>query len=205
MINGQEMNMALGLPIYLDGFLDGVPRRCVPYQLSDFYELSSYLQFINSDFDENFKSEESIKALYEIFSRSFCLEDNVDDVLKNVDASNFSDLIGDVKTINGVCDQICDSESSFNSDDGIDWGTSVSAVMVYSGCSIEDILKMTFPQFNRCLNEIGKRINWEYKVGTLDLVEHPDEHLSDGDHPLSPEKSRKNKKGMTMKDIQGFQ
>lgn len=213
MINGQEMNMALGLDVYLSGFSDGVPRRCYPYKMRDLNKINSYLSFINEDdFDLNFQRPESIRSIQELFSDSFRDEnglplpdDGMTALLKAVNNENFKELIKDIKTLNGFRDNSGERIMDTGDEDtGIDWETSVSAILVYTSNSVKDILEMTFPQFNDCLLEIGKKINWEYKTDTLGLVEKPDEHIGEEDHPLSKRERTSSKKRMTMKDLQGM-
>ena len=201
MINGQDLNMALGLPIYLSNFTDKKVRLCYPYKMRDLYKINNYIAFINMvDYDENFKKEESIISIRSLIEESF-KNDKLEEVLSAIDDTNFFDVMKDIKTINGLSDESGEKYIE-GSSDSIDWSTSVCSIMTYTSNSINDILDMTFTQFNDCLNAIGKKINWEYKTETISLVEDPGEYIEETDHPLAPKK--KHKKMMSMNDLDGL-
>ena len=213
MPEGGNERLNFGVDVYLSGFADGVPRRCYPYKMRDLNKINSYLSFINEDdFDLNFQRPESIRSIQELFSDSFrdenglpLSDDGMTALFKAVNNENFKELIKDIKTLNGFRDNSGERIMDTGDEDtGIDWETSVSAILVYTSNSVKDILEMTFPQFNDCLLEIGKKINWEYKTDTLSLVEKPDEHIGEEDHPLSKRERTSSKKRMTMKDLQGM-
>ena len=121
MIEGQEMNMALGLPIYITGFNDGKTRKCYPYKLKDIYKLHSYMEFINQDdFVSNLKSEDSLVCIKFLLEESFpeTLEDEGEnEILRYLDGSNFKEIIHDIEIVNGIgSDSRVTTESMDNGD-----------------------------------------------------------------------------------------
>lgn len=207
MIKGQEMNIALGLPVYVSGFSDGVPRRCFPYKLKDLYKLNSYLSFINGEnFNKNLETAESLASIKALFEESFVeyVNDNPEnEIFKFINEFNFVDIFDDIKTINGLTKEaekeIVNISGNKADVDNIDWFTSIGVVMLYTSNGIEDIQNLTLQQYNHLLQSIGKQINWEYKIQTVSLTDSPNEYISEEDHPLSSPK--KHKTMMTMEDL----
>jgi hypothetical protein len=201
MINGQELNLALGLPVYMTGFRDEKPRRCYPYKMEDFYKFNSYTAFINvDDYEENFKSDEAMASLMTLLIESFPEEKDQDALLKAVDGENYKSIIADIKKVNGVADDVGERDVE-KTGSAMSWEDSISAIPVYTANTFEDIKKMTFLQLTNCLSAVGKKINWEYKTSTINLVEDPNDYIADSDHPLS---STEKKTQMTMEDLKGL-
>lgn len=203
MINGQELNIALGNPIWITGFTDNKPRLCYPYKLKDINELQSYLQFIKLDkYEDNFLKNESIVSINMILTQSF-KDDEVSTVLAFIDKTNFKEIFTDIKTVNGIDSVTQEIPEEFKDmQGGIDWSTSINAVMTYTANSMNDVKEMTYGQFNSCLSYIGRIITWNYKVSTVGLVKEPDEYIDEDDYPLAQQ--HKKKDHMTMSDLSGF-
>lgn len=203
MIIGQELEMALGLPIEIDLFLDGEPRKCYPYKITDLYKANTYLSFFDQmDMVGNMQDENKSIAMICFLTESF-KETDVEDLLKNINTEIFPNIIEDIKFVNGIVDN--NGEKDLNSSkEAIEWTTSVNAIQAYTSNSYEDIKNMTLTQFTNLLGFIGKKINWEYKTGMLDMVAEPSEFIDPDDHPLSSKGNSKKKKHMTMEDIVGL-
>ncbi len=209
MIKGQKLSFALGEPIFLNCFNDKKIRRCYPFKLKDIYRINNYFLFINRDnYQINFKSQESIVAMTSLLKESFQDEDNIDELFNAINGDNFTEVLDDIKRVNGIYSEKTDTEKKIeslaNKDKEIDWYTSVNSIMAYTNNSIEDIKNMTLIQFNKCLSFVGKRVNWEYKISTINMVEKPEEYIDESEHPLSPTLDDDNKHKMTMDDISDF-
>ena len=208
MIEGQEMNMALGLPIYITGFNDGKTRKCYPYKLKDIYKLHSYMEFINQDdFASNLKSEDSLVCIKFLLEESFpeTLEDEGEnEILRYLDGSNFKEIIHDIEIVNGIgSDSRVTTESMDNGDkESIDWDTSISCIMTYTSNNMEDVSNLTMRQFTNIIEAVGKKITWNYKLDTITLTEDPSSFITTEDHPLKSKAKKKNV--MTMSDVTGF-
>ena len=203
MIIGQELEMALGLPIEIDSFLDGLPRKCYPYKIIDLYKANTYLSFFDhKDMAGNMQDENKTIAMICFLAESF-KDTDIEELLKNINNELFPEIICDMKFVNGIIDN--DGEKDLNkSKEAIEWATSTSAIQAYTSNTFEDIKNMTLTQFTTLLGFIGKKINWEYKSGILDLVKEPSDFIGQDEHPLSSKNSVKAKKHMTMSDVMGL-
>lgn len=204
MINGQELEMALGLPIEISTFLDGSPRKCYPYKMTDLYRANTYLSFFDQvDMVGNIQDENKSVAMVCFLSESF-KDVSVKELLENVTNELFSELIEDIKFVNGIIDS--QGEKDLNgSNEAVDWSVSVNAIQTYTANTYEDIKNMTLTQFQSLLEFVGRKINWEYKTGMLDLVAEPNDFIEPEEHPLANKARVQARKHMTMKDVLGLQ
>lgn len=202
LVKGQEMELALGLPVYIDDFIDGVPRKCFPYKLSQLSILNMYLTNIDEVDFESLQHEQLLSLTY-LLSDSF-KECELEDVVNNIDSTNYNEIISDIKYVSGISDDQGEIDIK-KSSDALSWSKSTSAIQKYTSNSHKDICDMTLRQFNSILEFIGAAINWDYKVLMVPHVKDADNFIADKDHPLSSDIIRNNgKKRMTMKDMQSF-
>lgn len=201
MIKNQEMELALGLPIELDCFLDGVPRLCYPYKIKDLRKLTWYLTFIDIESLENtISKKESAVALLSLLKDSF-VDYEQEEVLKNISESNFSELITDIKRISGL-NSFDSKDKSNDSHETLSWQKSISVIQVYTSNTIKDICEMTLNTYRSVLSAIGFKLNWDYKVETITSVKDPNNYINNSEHPLASDVINSSKKYMTMEDVQ---
>lgn len=207
----QQMEMALGLPIAISGFNDNAVRMCYPFKLYEIKLLYLYLGTIdNTDLYANFEDEMKTQSMAEMFIRCFQITENeeVDVLLHSIDKDNFAEIVSDIKTVNGIngdADNVNDIPSS-GSDSSMSWEVAVNIIPLYSATPIDKVKEMTVPQFNKTMELIAKKINYEYKQNTISMVEDPSEYISESEHPLycELENTSNDKKHITMADIQGL-
>jgi hypothetical protein len=200
-IKGQELEMALGLPIDITCFIDNLPRRCYPYVMADLYKANTYLSFFDhSDMVGNMQEEEKSVAMMCFLAESF-RDTDLEELMKNISVSGFPDLIADIKAVNGMTDANGEKDID-KTKESVEWKTSICAIQAYTSNTYEDIRNMTLTQFSNLLNYIGKKINWEYKTGIIDMVSEPNKFIDPGEHPLANSgKAPVKKDHMTMKDV----
>ena len=196
------MELALGLPVYLDTFIDGMPRKCYPYKLSQLSTLNMYLSaFEEFEFEE--LGQDQLAPLVYLLTDSF-KDCEVEDVVKNINSTNFSELISDIKNVSGISDDGKEIDIK-KSAESLSWSKSTSAIQCYTANTYKDICDMTIRQFNALLEEVGVVVNWAYKTTMLPHVTDGNKFLTEKDHPLSSDVSRNGgKKRMTMKDMDSF-
>lgn len=201
MITGQTMEMALGLPVLVDSFGDRVPRYCFPFTIQNLSRIITYLGLIDPDsLLENIKDEERLEFLLRLLSESF-QKNEPEDVLKNITEERFPELIQDIKLINGVSDK--NGERDLQSEQtALGFDESIYALQTYTSNTYKDIRDMTLVQLSGLLEAIGKKINWEYKTGILDLVSEPNDFIDSDEYPLAPKQEKK--KMVTMQDLMGL-
>ena len=203
MVIGQELEMALGLPVEITSFVDGVPRKCYPFNLKTLYRANTYLNFFDQkDMVGNLQQEESSIGMMCFLSESF-KDADTRELLTNITKENFPEIIEDIKFVNGFVDS-CGEKDLDAAKESIDWLTSINAIQTYTSNTVEEISKMSLYQFSTLLNFIGKKINWEYKTGMLDVVAEPNDFIEVEDHPLSNSSKIEHKNHMTMEDIMGL-
>lgn len=201
MIQGQEMELELGMPVSIYGFADGMPRICYPFYLEEVKELNMYLENIDcDDLTNNFSNETSYAAITWLFQKSFHVNDKRDlkTLFSNITQENFSDIMSDIKMVSGISGMNVGS----NNGEELDWSTAISAITVHTAHLPQTIKKLTLYQFNSLLEYINKEISFKYKVNTIALATEPSEYIKDEDFPLSPKKKEIRKKYTTLKDIQ---
>lgn len=209
-LEGQEMDLSLGTGVFIDGFNDGIPRKCFPYTLEHLSMLNVNLSLINqTDLYENFRDENKTLAMATIFKNAFRTESDEEtmSLLQNIDSDNFAEILCDVKRVSGISDG--SNEIDFNktfqdSKNKMSWNVSINSIPVYSSTPINEIKNMTLTQFNETLRLIGKKINWQYKIDTLSMVKEPKKYLKDEEHPLYNDSPTERKDHMTMEDIVGL-
>ena len=205
----QQMEMSLGLPVAVQGFNDNAVRMCFPFKLYEIKLLNLYLGSIdNTNLRENFKDENKTQTMVQLFTRAFNVSENeeLDAFLHSIDENNFAELIEDIKTVNGIPTDI--GETSENnvgeSNSSMTWELAVSIIPLYSATPLEQVKEMTLPQFNKTIELIAKKINYEYKENTISMVSDPSEYIDESEHPLYSEPKVKDTKHVTMADIQGL-
>lgn len=201
MIQGQEMELELGMPVSIYGFSDGIPRVCYPFYLEDVKELNMYLENIDcNNLFNNFSNETNYAAITWLFQKSFHVNDKreLKALFSNITEENFGDIMSDIKMVSGISGMNVGS----NNEEGLDWSTAISAITVHTSHLPETIKKLTLYQFNNLLEYINKEIAFEYKTNTIALSLEPSEYINDEDFPLSPKKKEVKKKYATLKDIQ---
>lgn len=205
MVRNQKMEIALGLPVWVEGFKDKMPRKAYPITLEDLMDANAYLSsFDNSDLYKNFKDKNATICMARFFSLAFKIDDEEElyKLLENIDAENFGELVSDIKFISGIKDPQ-DSESGIDGGKTMDWNVAINNIPLYTSTPINEIKNMTLIQLNKTLELIGKKIAYEYKTNTLDMVKEPDKYIKESDHPLYSEQEMSNTK-LTLKDIAGF-
>lgn len=206
MITNQEKNMALGIGVRITGFNDDCMRKCYPFTLENLDDLNMFLSMINcEDLNENLNNEHSYIAFLSLLKFSFRINDDkeFEKLLDAIDEENFSEIMKDIKKINGIVDlqgeiDLDKSKSSMN------WEVAVSSIIAYTSMPFNQIKDLTLPAFNSLMEMIGKKINWQYKEATVGLVKDPSKHMDEKEHPLYSEPKHEGKKITTMKDIMAF-
>lgn len=201
-IKGQEMELALGLPIYIDCFADGKLRKCYPFTIENLFELQACLAYIDeNDFMKNLQDENSVMYLSILLKKSFQYEKEEDmkDLLNNIKVNNFNELINDVKSVNGIRED--NNENSKG--DKTDWMVSFCSITSYTSIPFDKIKNLTLNQFYGLMEFINKKITWDYKVNTIANAKDPENHISEEDHPLVP-KCKAGERKLKMEDIQGL-
>lgn len=201
MVEGQEMELSLGMPVSIYGFADNTPRVCYPFYLEDLKELNMYLENIDCEhLQNNFLNQTNYAAITWLFQKSFRIENKKDlkSLFTNITEENFQNIMSDIKMVSGISDMNVGS----NNEEGLDWSTAISAIVVHTSHLPETIKKLTLYQFNNLLEYVNKELSFEYKVNTIALSQEPSEYINDEDFPLSPKKKEAKKKYTTLKDIQ---
>lgn len=196
------MELALGLPVYINSFIDKVPRRCYPYKLNNLSVMNLYLSTLDNFKYEEMTQEQAVVLTY-FLSDSF-KECELEDVLKNINSENYSELISDIKYVSGITDSNGEIDIH-KSQSSLSWHKSINAIQAYTSNTYKDICEMTLRQFNQTLDFIGIVVNWEYKTIMLPHVQDGDKFISDGEHPLASDiRNSTGQKRMTMKDMNSF-
>lgn len=207
MINGQVMELALGLPVIIEGFADGKARYCYPFTLEKLTMANMYLSgFDNVDLYKNFKDENSTMAMFCFFKEAFRVEtdNDIDELLHAITNENFAEIVCDVKRVSGISDPINGEVDINKTKESIDWNTAINTIPIYSSTPHHKIKDLTLTQFQTTLHLIGKKINFEYKTNTVSMVKEPSEYIQESDHPLYSEPKHDEKKVVTMKEIMGL-
>lgn len=206
MINGQQLEINLGLPVVVEGFADGKARKCYPFTLEKLTQANMLLSgFDNNDLYLNFKNEDATMCMLFFFKEAFRpeTEEETDELLHAIDNNNFAEIVCDIKKVSGISDTNGEVDIH-KTTESIDWKTSLNAIPVYTStphCKVKDL---TLTQLQATLTLIGKKINFEYKTNTLGLVKKPDQYLKDSEHPLYSEPEVSDKKHVTMSDVQAL-
>ena len=209
MIRNQVMELAMGLPVYIEGFKDGKSRLCYPFTLERLTMANLYLSgFDNENLYNNFKNEASTTALVCLLKESFRPKDEEEAtaMLYAIDNDNFADIIKDIKKVSGIQDKDGKEVDFAKTSETIDWITAVNIIPLYTSTSHDKVKDLTLTQFQETLRLIGKEINFTYKLNTVGLVKEPNKYLTEADHPLHSEPRFDNevKQHVTMKDVEGL-
>lgn len=210
MIRGQEMEIAMGLPVMIEGFKDGKVRMCYPFKLKNISLANGLLSsFDHEDLYKNFDDEQATQNMATLFALAFKVTDDKDlnDLLHAIDKDNFAEIINDIKNISGIKDT---KESNINTSvrnnnqQAVSWEAGVNAIPVYTSVTYEQIPELTLTQYHKLIELISKKINYEYKTSALGLVKEPSKFITESDNPLYSEPKFEDKKHVTMNDIQGL-
>lgn len=209
MIRGQEMELAMGLPIMIEGFNDGKVRMCYPFKLNNITVANGLLSsFDHEDLYKNFKDEQATQNMATLFALAFKVTDDKDlnELLHAIDKDNFTEIISDVKKVSGIEDgkESKSSSVSSGSQQVITWETGVNIIPIYTSVTYEQIPELTLTQYHKLIELISKKINYEYKTSALGLVKEPSKFITESDNPLYSEPKFEDKKHVTMNDIQGL-
>lgn len=203
MFNRQDLELALGLPIIVEGFGDNKPRYCYPFTLENLTRANLYLSgFDHEDIYKNFKDKAATLAMLAFFKEAFrpASSEETDELLRAINKDNFAELVSDIKKISGIKDDKGDVDIP-RTTSSVDWATSLNSIPVYTSTPHSEVKHLTLPQFQMTLQLIGKKINFEYKQSTIGLVKEPDKYIKDSEHPLYSEPEVDSNKVMTMKEV----
>ena len=79
MIVGQELEMALGMPVYITSFSDKLPRKCYPFTLENLHDTNMALSsFDNKSLEANMGNEYNMVALSVVLQKCFRDEDQIE-------------------------------------------------------------------------------------------------------------------------------
>ena len=208
MIHGQEMEISLGLPVIIENFKDGVPRKCYPITLSNLTMANLYLSsFDHEDIYKNFVNLPSTEAMSLFFQMAFRPQDGdeLKALLRAISKDNFTEIVNDIKRISGIKDMDEQINKTYDvAGEKISWNRMVNIIPLYTSTSHTEIKDMTLIQLNETLELIQKHINWNYKIATLGMVKDPSKHLDKKDSMFYEEPKRGDQKVTTMKEIMGF-
>lgn len=206
MILNADRQFALGLPVPISGFNDGLTRLCYPYTLENIENAYYYFSIIDcEDLYENFRDEAKTNALAGLLLESFRIgNDGIEVFLRTIDNDNFKEIISDIKEVNGIED-VDEQVQVSNNSNTLDFETSAYAISAYTSTPLYKIKDMTLKQFKKSVEMVSKKINWDYKLSTISMVENPSEYITEQEHPLYCEpKIDKTRKMVTMKELMGF-
>lgn len=210
MIRGQEMEIAMGLPVMIEGFKDGRVRMCYPFKLKNISLANGLLSsFDHKDLYKNFKDEQATQNMATLFALAFKVTEDKDlnDLLHAIDIDNFSEIISDIKKVSGIED-VKESKQktpvNSGSQQAIPWELGVNIIPVYTSVSYDQIPELTLTQYHKLIELIGKKLNYEYKTNTIGLVKDPSNYIAEKDNPLYSEPKFEDKQHVTMNDIQGL-
>jgi hypothetical protein len=212
-ISGQQMELSLGLGVYIEGFKDGKARLCYPFTLENLRFANMCLSNFNqTDIRDNFFDDQKMIYLASFLKAAFRIdtdEDFQDLVRNNITDDNFAEIICDIKMVSGISDMDkgdIDFDKTFsNKGNSTDWDVTINSIPIYSSTPHSEIKNLTLTQLNKTLELIGKKINWEYKSATISLVKEPSDYIKQDEHPLyNNGRSKEHKNVTTMKDIMGF-
>jgi hypothetical protein len=209
MINNQTMEMALGLPVFIEGFADKKARLCYPFTLERLTMANLYLSgFDNHDLYKNFKDETAVTAMACFFREAFrpTNDQDAEELLHAINQDNFAEIVKDVKKVSGIKDKDGKEVDIQKTTETMEWLTAVNSIPVYTSTPHHKVKDLTLTQFQETLRLIGKQINFTYKMNTIGLVEKPNKYITDSDFPLhsEPVYDDDNKKHVTMKDVEGL-
>lgn len=205
------MELAMGLPVVIEGFKDGKARLCYPFKLKNINILNGLLSGIDeTDLYNNFKDDnkKAVDNIATLLSLAFKIEDDneLKDLLYAIDKDNFAEIIKDIKRVSGILPK-SDSlprTNVGNKQQPIDWEVAVNVFPVYTSITQDKIPELTLQQFNKTLELIGKRINYEYKTHAMSMVKDPSNFITEKDNPLYSEPEFNDKQHLTMSDLQGL-
>lgn len=97
-----DLRETLGIPQECNGFTDKKVRIAYPVTMYDFPTFIGHARFVNPKaLWNNMLFDEGVTALKYVMEKSFQDED-VTDVMKNINAGNFVEIIQTILEINGI-------------------------------------------------------------------------------------------------------
>ena len=167
MITSQEKNMALGIGVRIVGFNDDCMRKCYPFTLENLDDLNMFLSMIDCEsLNENLNNEHSYIAFLSLLKFSFRIDDDkeFEKLLDAIDEENFSEVIKDIKKVNGIVDSKGEIDLGA-SKSSMDWAVAVSSIMAYTSMPFNQIKDLTLPAFKSLLGDGSQfGISLQYKV-----------------------------------------
>ena len=97
----QSLQQSLGTPVEIDCFLDGVPRKAYPITLADYGEFIDYIRYISIDNIASSFVSDGGTSMRSMIAMVF-LNDDLDEILQNINASNYSEFIKKVFDVQGI-------------------------------------------------------------------------------------------------------
>ena len=99
--DAQSLRTSLGQAVEITCFLDGEPRKAYPITLADYGEFIDYIRYISIDEIANSFMADNGVGLKSMISMVF-LDDELDDILANVNATNYEEFVRDVLKVQGL-------------------------------------------------------------------------------------------------------
>lgn len=99
--DAQSLRTSLGQPVEIACFLDGEPRKAYPITLADYGEFIEYIRYISVDEIATSFMADNGTCLKSMISMVF-LDNELDDILSNINASNYQQFIREVLKIQGI-------------------------------------------------------------------------------------------------------
>jgi len=97
-----DLRVVLGLPYDFTTFLDGKVRKCYPISMKNFSEFITAFGFIDPEkMWVSFLRDEDGDNIKKVIELSF-RDDSIDDILENINASNFTEIFKVIQEINGI-------------------------------------------------------------------------------------------------------
>lgn len=185
MVQGQELELALGMPIMLMDFVDGKPRMCHPFTIENLLTANMFLSIIDQhDLIKNFENQDKLDALIWILANSFNVDaDGITDLIKAISVEDYEELIKDIKHVSGIKDTKKGNSPS-NEDLPMTTNQAVTAIVNLTSLTYEDVRKLTPRQYESQVKFIDKLLSFEYKYSTIFSVKDPEEYLKPEDYPL---------------------
>lgn len=190
MVNGNEIDMALGNTMSIAGFVDGKDRDITPLP----FEQALQLQSVLKEFDnENFtfiENEREFAYLIIALKLAFGIDQEdtqqISELLANVSEEFYPQLIQDIKQVNYIKDS--ENSSGSNDESTTSWAR---IVIAFLGCglSIDVIKKLTLFQLVELQNYLNDKDMFLYKVNTVVMAENTSEYLTNSDFPMISKKS----------------
>ncbi len=97
----KSLRTSLGQSVEINCFLDGNPRKAYPITLANYGEFIDYVRYVSlEDIASSFMADNGA-GLKSMISMVF-LDDELDDILMNVNATNYEEFIREVLELQGI-------------------------------------------------------------------------------------------------------